>query len=57
MKYINYAKELEKVVLPRYQESKPEKPSGFVRDKGDSKIKVTQKQEERKVEEIDEKTL
>lgn len=43
MKYINYAKELEKVVLPRYQELKPEKPTGFVRDKDDSKIKVTKK--------------
>ena len=43
MKYINYAKELEKVVLPRYQELKPEKPTGFVRDKDDSKTKVTKK--------------
>ena len=44
MKYINYAKESNKVVLPRYREPKtPAKSTGFVRPLGDSKIKVTTK--------------
>ena len=50
-------KNWEKVVLPRYKESKPEKSTGFVRDKNDSKIKVVKNPGEQKVKDIDEKIL
>lgn len=53
MKYINYAKEMKRVVFPRYQEIKPEKSTGFVRSLGDSQIKVTLK-EGKKKEEVNE---
>lgn len=53
MEYINYAKEMKRVVLPRYQEPKPSgKSTGFVRPLGDSKVKVTSKEE--KKEEVNE---
>ena len=59
MKYINYAAEMKKVVLPRYQETKPEKPTGFVRPINDSKIKVDSKKQTKEVnvEETEENSL